>query len=124
MFILTCVCFSFIVKMGHRKNSAWDHVVKLHGYESSTWIKHWKCKYCQNEYIDSRTRIKAHLIGDRSKQIVRCVQVFVEIMRMFSSAPSFESEGSSQHPIPSHTPAHNVQQILDTGGMPNVASNA
>jgi hypothetical protein len=110
--------------MGHQKGSKWDHVVELHGYEGSTRTKHWKCKYCQNEYIDLGTRIKAHLIDDRSKQIVECVQMFVEVMRMFSIAPSFEREGNSQHPIPSHTPTHNVQQTSNKGGMSNVASNA
>jgi hypothetical protein len=83
-----------------QRGSEWDHVVELHGYEGSTGTKHWKCKYCQNEYIESKTRIKAHLIGDKNKQIVECVQVFIEVMRMFSVAPSFEKEGSSQHPIP------------------------
>jgi hypothetical protein len=42
---------------------------------------------------------------------------------MFSIAPSFEKEGSNQHPIPSHTPTHNVQQASDVGGVSNVASN-
>jgi len=50
--------------------------------------------------------------------------VLVEMMRMFSVVPSFESEGSSQHPIPSHTPPQNVQQTLDTRHVSNVASNA
>jgi NAD-dependent SIR2 family protein deacetylase len=110
--------------MGHKKGSKWDHVVELHGYEGNTRTKHWKCKYCQNEYTDSRTRIKAHLIGEKSKQIIECVQVIVEAMRMFFVAPSFKREGSNQHLIPSHTPAHNVQQTSNMIRMSNVASNA
>jgi hypothetical protein len=70
------------------------------------------------------TRIKAHLIGDKSKKIVECVQVFVEMMTMFFVTPSSEREGSNRQPIPSHTPAHNVQQTSNKGGMSNVASNA
>jgi len=89
--------------MGPQRGSKWDHVIKLHGYEGSIGTKHWKWKYCQNEYTGFGTKIKAHLIGDRSKQIVRCVQVPIEMMRMFSIGPSFEKEGSNQHPIPSHT---------------------
>jgi hypothetical protein len=69
------------------------------------------------------TRIKAHLIGDTSKQIVEYVQVFVEMMMMFFVAPSSEREVSSQHSIPSHTLAHNVQQTSNKGGLSNVASN-
>jgi hypothetical protein len=68
--------------------------------------------------------IKVHLIGEKSKQIIECVQVIVEVMKMFFVVPSSEKEGSNQHPIPSHTLAHNVQQTSNTGRMSNVASNA
>jgi hypothetical protein len=43
---------------------------------------------------------------------------------MFSVVLSSEKEGSSQHPVPSHTPTQNVQQALDIGQVSNVASNA
>jgi NAD-dependent SIR2 family protein deacetylase len=114
MFILACVYFSFTVKMGCQRGLEWDHIVELHGYENNIRTKHWKCKYCQNEYIGSRTKIKAHLMGDKRKKIAECVQVLVEVIRMFSAAPSSAREGSSQHPILSHTLAQNVQQTLDT----------
>jgi hypothetical protein len=95
--------------MGPQRESEWDHVIELHVYEGSTRTKHWKCKYCQNEYTGFGTKIKDHLIGDRSKQIARCVQVFIEVMRLFSIVPSSKREGSNQHPIPSHAHAHNVK---------------
>jgi hypothetical protein len=117
------MCFSFIVKMGLQRGSEWDHVIELHGYEGSTWTKNWKCKYCQNEYTNYRTKSRAHLIGDRSKQIAKCVQVPVEVMRMFFIAPSFDRGGSSQYPIPSHTPTQYVQQASNMGGVFDVASN-
>jgi hypothetical protein len=53
-------------------------------------------------------------MGDKRKKIAECVQVLVEVIRMFSAAPSSAREGSSQHPILSHTLAQNVQQTLDT----------
>jgi hypothetical protein len=114
MFILICFCFSFTIKRGHKKGLEWDHVVELHGYEGNIRTKHWKCKYCQNEYTSFRTRIKAHLIGDKNKQIAGCVQVLIEMMKMFFVVPSSEREGSNQHPIPSHSLAQNVQQTSDT----------
>jgi len=40
MFILTCVRFSFTVKMGRQRGLEWDHVVDLHGYEGSIGTKH------------------------------------------------------------------------------------
>jgi hypothetical protein len=95
--------------MGPQRESEWDHVIELHSYEDSTGTKHWKCKYCQNEYTSYGTKIKAHLISDTSKQIVGCVQMPIEVMRMFSTTPSSTREGSSQHPIFLHTPAQNVQ---------------
>ncbi len=95
MFILTCICFSFIVKTGRQRRSEWDQVVELHGYEGNIGTKHQKCKYCQNEYTDSKTRIKAHLMGDKNKQIVECVQVLIEVMRMLFVALNFEKEGSN-----------------------------
>ncbi len=95
--------------MGLQRGSEWDHVIELHVYEGSIGIKHWKCKYCQHAYTGSWTKIKAHLVGDISKQIAGCVQVPVEVMRMFSNVQNYEKEVSNQHPILSHTLAHNVQ---------------
>jgi hypothetical protein len=49
--------------------------------------------------------------------------MLVAVMRMFFIAPSYEREGSSQHPIPSHTPTQNVQQTSDVRRSVQFASN-